>query len=92
MDQNFVDATGDPADSYNKTSTKNIAWLDDWEKYMTDFKADSLLTFPIASKTEEVFIESIKKPCNIRGAYFSSYDSKEPLNFYVGTTFTLISE
>lgn len=58
-------------------------WLDDWEKYMKDFKADEMLSFEVGARGFEVFFEDINKPCHIRGAYFINFDSKEGLDLKI---------
>ena len=50
---------------------------------MVDFKADALITFELESRMIEILLEDVTKPCTMRGAYFLSFDSKDPITFHV---------
>merc|ERR1712118_26624 len=51
--------------------------VDDWGKNMQGFIPETLLTFPLAPRTDEFFFENVTSPAYIRGGYFASSQSEE---------------
>ncbi|KAL4490957.1 hypothetical protein ABPG72_008693 [Tetrahymena utriculariae] len=60
-----------------------VAIMEEWEKHMQDFIPDEMLTFEIESKKEELFMEDITIPTQMRGAFFVSYFSDEKIDFII---------
>ncbi|KAL4451125.1 hypothetical protein ABPG74_021447 [Tetrahymena malaccensis] len=60
-----------------------VAIMEEWEKHMQDFIPDEMLTFEIESKKEELFMEDITVPTQMRGAFFVSYFSDEKIDFII---------
>ncbi|EAR92966.1 emp24/gp25L/p24 family protein (macronuclear) [Tetrahymena thermophila SB210] len=60
-----------------------VAIMEEWEKHMQDFIPDEMLTFEIDSKKEELFMEDITVPTQMRGAFFVSYFSDEKIDFVI---------
>ncbi|KRX09202.1 hypothetical protein PPERSA_05871 [Pseudocohnilembus persalinus] len=58
-------------------------WLKQWEEEMEGFKADEMLSFEVPAKGYEVFLEDVKGPCTIRGAFFINFDSKDGIELKI---------
>ena len=55
--------------------------MNDWEKYMTDFIGDEMLSIDVPANKVEIFYEEITEATTIRGAYFVAYQSSEAIHF-----------
>ncbi|EGR28977.1 hypothetical protein IMG5_165730 [Ichthyophthirius multifiliis] len=50
---------------------------------MQDFVPDDMLTFSLQNYSEEIFVEDVLAPTQLRGAYFVAYNSEENINFFI---------
>mmetsp|Transcript_47284 Transcript_47284/g.54477 ORF Transcript_47284/g.54477 Transcript_47284/m.54477 type:complete len:258 (+) Transcript_47284:39-812(+) len=58
--------------------------MQEWEDHMSDFVPSDLITFEIAPRSEEEFVEEITSvPTKVRGAYFVSTSDKSDINFKI---------